>query len=240
MNIYNEIDPYWIDMVKDIMIDTKVPDRYSSGKLGYNNGFSDYSAYGYYMSRRLYCHLCSWALISNQFVNNLYKYLLRGKKVLSLYSGRGLLEYFLRGKGVDIIATDDGSWYNPESDEVKKYRSILQEVTGISVGNQRRRFIKDIKIIGAEEAVEKYVKDVDYILVSWVPFEDEEIINVLESMRKLNPKCRMIWIGESDFGCNGCDEFFEIVDYEDSVEIDLINNHFQSWEGIHDSVYLYK
>lgn len=221
---------YWLNIVKDIMIDTKVPDRYN---------INEYDRFDSFTNRRIYCHLCSWALISNNFVDSLSEFL-KDKKVLSLYSGRGLLEYFLRQKEIEVICTDNGSWYDPEEEEVIEYRKYLQEYSGILVENQRKKFIKDIEILDAVEAVEKYVKDIDYILASWVPFEDDEIVKVLTTMRDLNPNCRMIWIGEEDFGCNGCDEFFDIVKSEDSYDIDRINDNFQRWYGIYDYVQIYK
>ena len=230
--MYDKMDEYWIDLIQNIMFSKSVPDRYDEDEL--NN------IENYFFNRSIYTTLCSWCLVSNSFVDSLYNNLLKGKKVLSIYSGRGLLDYHLKERGLDIISTDNNSWYDPESKNTREARLILQFHTGLTIENQVKKYMNNIEDISAVPAVEKYAKDVDYILASWVPCGDEAICRVVSCMKYYNPECKLVWIGESEYGCNGCDEFFEIVEYEYDDNIELINNSFQRWNGIHDQVILYK
>lgn len=88
-------------------------------------------------------------------------------------SGKGTLSYVLKQEGVNIKATDDFSW--------SKFTSMNTWC--------------DIEQIDAIEAIEKYGKDMDYIIMSWC-YMDNTGYKCLKKMREINPNCKMLYIGE--------------------------------------------
>lgn len=87
------------------------------------------------------------------FVNALAEYL-KGKKVLSVMSGSCTLEKHLKDRGVDIICSDSGEWHN-----IPEYKTWA--------GNDLT-----VEILDAVEAIHKYGNDVDYVLMSWPPYNE--------------------------------------------------------------------
>lgn len=59
-------------------------------------------------------------------------------------------------------------------------------------------------------------------------------------MREINPKCRMIYIGEDFGGCTANNDFFNNIEecyvkgFEDAV------GNYRRWQSIHDSIVLVK
>ena len=85
-------------------------------------------------------------IINQQNVNNLKEFI-GNSKVLEIMAGTGYVGNILAMNDIDIISTDDGSWNNTFN---KIYR--------------RDECIDCIK------AIEKYGKECDVLLVSWVPY----------------------------------------------------------------------
>jgi len=82
----------------------------------------------------------------------------------------------------------------------------------------------------------------NFIIVSWPPYGEPICYDALLKMRKINPDCRMIFIGE-DYGCcTADDKFFETAlqckEYEN--ELNIINDRFQTFAGIYDKIQIYK
>lgn len=168
--------------------------------------------------RALYIYMSSYAIITKKWLNSVKK-LLRGKTVLEVMCGSGMLAKGLRDMGINVIATD----YNNENDGFYTFTC--------------RKWIDDIETIDAEEAVKKYANDIDYIIMSWPPYDNEIDYKVLQAMRKYCSKdCFILYIGElgdscsSEKFCNECNELEQVSR--------LLNKDFHSHKYIHDKVYM--
>lgn len=164
--------------------------------------------------RDKYIRQVGFARISQDWVNPLARWIGK-RKCLEVMAGSGALTYALRELGVKIIATDDFSWSKPFKPWIK------------------------VDNMDCIVAVERFGKEVDFVICSW-PYMDDTAYRLLLKMREVNPKCRMIYIGEGWGGCTANDDFFEIA-IEDNVKgfYDAVSN-FSSWDGIHDRIKLYK
>lgn len=164
--------------------------------------------------RDKYIEQVGFARISKDWVKPLARWVDK-RKCLEVMSGSGALSYALRNEGVLIKATDDFSWNKP-------FRPWLN--------------VEDIDCI---LAVEKYGLEVDFIICSW-PYMDDTAYRLLLKMREVNPKCRLIYIGEGYGGCTADDNFFDIAVEDDVKGFYEAVKKFSSWWGIHDCPILYK
>ncbi len=166
----------------------------------------------YYRDR--YIEQVGFARISKEWVRPLAKWIGK-RKCLEIMAGSGALSYALKNEGVRVVATDDFSWGKP-------FKPWLR-----------------VENLDCILAIEKYGAEVDFIICSW-PYMDDTAYRVLLKMREINPKCRLIYIGEGYGGCTADELFFDEV-VEDNVKgfYKAVEN-FSSWEGIHDNLILYK
>ena len=147
-----------------------------------------------------------------------------------------LAKFIGKDKCVDIICTDNLSW---EEDSMTEWRDHFTEIENLD----------------CVEAIEKYGKDVKYIIMSWAPYHEKESVLAYRKMKEVNPDAVMIYIGEDKGGCTACDEFFDdtymrstINYFEDGDEIppelteelrdmaSKLNFLFPSFNGIHDRI----
>lgn len=134
---------------------------------------------------------------------------------LEIMAGTGYLSYALSLYGVNIKATDDYSWE-------KHFTNF-----------------KDVENIDCLQAIKKYGKDVKFIICSW-PYMDEMANFSLVMMREVNPKCRMIYIGEGWGGCTASDKFFNNVEECEVEGFNQAVSKYRRWSGLHDRISLYK
>lgn len=99
-------------------------------------------------------------------------------------------------------------------------------------------FMGDVKKIDAISAIKKYGKNIDYLLCSWPPQDDGEILNALKTFDKIKSHAYLIYIGEWKNGVNASDEFFEKVEIVDSM--DAINKLHISHLNSHDMIHILK
>lgn len=151
-----------------------------------------------------------YTLIDKRFCNAMFQ-LINNHKCLEIMCGSALLSKSLIKMGADIIITDDHSW----------------------------GWTEGIKI-DAVDAVKEYGKDVDFIILSFPPIDSEIATKALCTMRKVNPKCKMIYIGELRGGCCASDSFFEIADRIDCDMITQINQVYPHWYSMYSSIQLLK
>lgn len=146
------------------------------------------------------------------------------RKVLEVMSGLGCLAKGLRDEGVEIKATDNFTY--------DRYSNRDQRSDA---------FIDDIENIDAVEAVNKYGKGYDLLLISWAPYGNPIDYKVLTTMRSVNKDMEIIWLGESVGGCCGSDEFFNNAECIEDDKINEINKYaYRQHDAIHDNIYLYK
>jgi hypothetical protein len=159
-----------------------------------------------------------YAFVSWKWVDP-FVYWLGDFKVLEVMAGAGWLSYALREKGVDVIATDNFSW--------GKKKPTWKRVT-------------KVEKLNCINAVKKYGKDIDVLIMSW-PYMDDFAFKTIRELHEINPKAVVVYIGEGHGGCTANDNFFhhwdEIVD---DVIFNEIKPHFQRWDGLHDHIELGK
>lgn len=160
----------------------------------------------------------SYSVLTRQFIDILYDLLKDSKNVIELYAGKGMISYQLREKGLKLKAYDNMTWFGDND----IYTDIIDS--------------------DALEAVLNYKEPIDYCIISWCPYEDPIIENVVDALKENNPNVTIIWIGESYGGCCGSDEFFhKIYSIADEKFYCKIYNTdaFPNFMGYHDFVSLY-
>lgn len=161
--------------------------------------------------------IVGFTLITDNLLYNLSS-LLYGNKCLEIMSGNGALAKGLKDYGVDIIATDN---YEMEDFFNKDLWT-------------------DIENIDAVEAIEKYGKDVQFVLCSWIPYYKSIGYESIKKLYEVNPNAIFICIGEDIGGCTADDNFFkyssEILFSErmkiDNSLIEKIEKSLKNWHGI--------
>lgn len=174
---------------------------------------------GMHNLRTVYTRKYGFVIVTKQLVWDLKKLLFKDSKVLEVMSGTGYLAMALRQEGVDIIPTDNMTWAGFEG---------------------RKRWI-DIENIDAVEAVHKYAKDVDFVLMSWPPYSEpigyHVWLAIQEQVRNLEKNIRLVLIGEGPGGCTGDDDLNDgVYDYTDDELSEICNHHFAQFPGIHDDI----
>ena len=160
-----------------------------------------------------------FAIITMDWTKDLAEFI-GDSKCLEVMAGSGALTKALKNHGVDIRATDNFSWGD-------KSDNLWHENGG--------RYC-EVEKLSAVEAIEKY-NDVDYILMSWPPYDEPHGYDALMAMRKYNPNARLIYIGEGYGGCTADDAFHEAVEEVDNHRFNVDIPH---WRSIWDRVELYK
>lgn len=141
---------------------------------------------------------------------------LDGRTVLEVMAGAGWLAKALSQHGIDVLATDDDSWHQPE----KKDGQLLIDLSPVY----------PVERLDARAAVRRYGASRDVLLVSWPPMEDV-IVEVCDLWGTDRP---IVYIGEDEGGCTACDAFFaRFVEDEDAPAIPML-----AWPMVHDTVHI--
>ena len=167
--------------------------------------------------------LYGFCLISYSWITPLSKWI-GDRKCLEIMAGHGALSFALKSVKTSVIATDSFEWG-------RKYRTY--DFNGI--------LWTDVEKIDALCAIRKYGKDVDIIICSWPPYKEDIATRCLLEMRKVNPNCVMLYIGEEDGGCTADDSFFETMDIiKDETFDNCFAGNYTRWRTIHDYPMLIK
>lgn len=145
--------------------------------------------------------------------------IIKDNNVLEVMAGLGSYTATLRELGVNVIATDDMSWMDYDTSKYKNWKKYS--------------WIKDLESLDAVEAINKYGKDVGFILMSWPPQNESYALDALLAMRRVNSECRMIYIGEKKGGCTANNDFFdEMIDISNEFdEIKKLRQSYRVWEN---------
>ena len=162
-----------------------------------------------------------FALVANDWNRELVNSVIKTGKCLEVMAGKGMWTKALRGLGIEVISTDDMSWEDTHNPLWKDH------------------VIDDMIKMDAVTAVRTYGNDVDFVLMSW-PYMDNTAYRVLQNMRIVNPKLRLIYIGEGETGCCANDYFFESMDEVFTSGMQDVNQKYCRFPGLHDRVYLIK
>ena len=163
--------------------------------------------------RRSYIAFMGFSFINYAYIDALSNFL-AGKKVLEVMSGNGLLSMLLKEKGIDIIATDIAPGYENE------YNFKV--------------FNPDIEKLDAIAAIEKYGKDIDFVIMSWPPYNDPIASEVMKKIKKTNDNIEVIYIGEGPDGCTADQTFFDMIDIVYSEPFQEVQHTYSNWSMIHD------
>lgn len=159
-----------------------------------------------------------WAYISAPFVSNLAKYV-DGKPTLEIMSGNGYISKGLRANDQEVIATDSLEWQK-------------ENQTG-------RHLVTDVEKLDALAALDKYQKQVKYVIMSWSPDGMPIDQEVLATMRAKLPDATLICIGEQN-GATNTSDFWTQAEMVEPEATKTLNQHYSHFDLIHDQVYLIK
>ena len=189
----------------------EIPESYPKeiGSLGTMMAFSKNEK----IFRENFILVSSYPLISKDWIRELIP-LLKNKRCLEIMAGSGMLSKALSEEGIDIIATDSKEWDIDDS-------------------------WFDVEKLDAIEAINKYGKDIDYVICSWIPYQSTIGTKVIETMRQVNPNLKMIYIGELG-GCCAEETFCYTVELLENEFISEANQKFKRWAGLRDKIYLLK
>jgi len=153
-----------------------------------------------------------FAFVSWKWINPFVEWI-NNRRCLEVMSGRGILSYALKQKGIKIITTDDYSWFDMEG--MSKWHDTLVEVEKLD----------------AVDAVIKYGKDIDILIISW-PYMDNIAYQVIKELYNINPEVQVVYIGEGRGGCTADDEFYENFKEVKDEKFEIVVNNYERWWGI--------
>lgn len=174
-----------------------------------------------YKQRQEWTEKGMWAFVSWRWVNPLAVWIGK-RKCLEVMAGCGWLSLALMARVVDVKATDDMSWHTHE------------------INKEKWEHVTEVEKLDAIEAVKKYGKEVDFVIMSWPPYNENIGYRVLREMNRQNKNAKMIYIGERLGGCTADDEFFQHFEEIEDAGFNEAANKFQSWKWLHDSLILGK
>lgn len=164
--------------------------------------------------RTRYTQMFCFPIISKEFIKE-FTEKFKGKRILEVMSGNGYLAKQLDRAGFEIIATDNKDW---AFDPFAMY------------GTWKAEYYNILKF-DARHAIKLFKDDIDIVLMSWPPYAETIGAEVADLCRKF--KKDLIIIGESQGGCTGDDQLFDIIDdYEQEFPIPSFRNFY----GIHDDL----
>ena len=168
----------------------------------------------------LYNSKFGFALLSQETVNDMAKFF-DGCTVLEVGAGSGFLAKAISDANISIkmIATDSGEWENSCKDEWKKHFS-------------------DVLIMDGIDAISAFADNIDYVLMSWPPYDESMAYEILNKCIEVNKP--LVYIGEWECGCNGDNEFFELINKECDVYFDTVTENYVPFGFLYDDVYLIK
>lgn len=159
-----------------------------------------------------------FTLITDNLLYNLSN-LLYGNKCLEIMSGNGSLTKGLQDYGVDILATDNYEMVDFFNND----------------------FWTEVENIDAVDAIDKYGKDVNFVICSWIPYYKPIGYQAIKKLYEVNPKAVFIYIGEEMGGCTADDNFFNYsseISFSEKMKIDYdninkISNSLKNWCGMY-------
>lgn len=159
------------------------------------------------------------AFLAEEWVQPLAKWI-GNRPCLEIMAGSGALSCVLARNGVNIIATDDGSW-------ATQYSSWFSNPW------------TNVEKLNCVDAIAKYASECAIIICSW-PYMDDNAYLALLEMRKVNPSAVMIYIGEEHNGVTASDLFFNtLIQVEDEEFVAAIKSYKSSYD-LNDHPYLLK
>ncbi len=164
--------------------------------------------------RDFFTHNYGWSVPNEESIREIKEFI-NGDRIIEVGAGYGLWARLLQDIGVNIFPTN------------KRYKS-KQDEKHIPHNIQ---FTK-VEKINNLKALEKY-GDFEVLMMSWPPYSGSMAYNSLKAFKGN----KLIFIGEGQGGCTGCDKFFKLLyrKWERVKEVSI-----PQWMGMHDELFLYK
>lgn len=183
----------------------EIPPEHPNHTSIWGHSWPDFSS-DYHQARDFCIVRGLWTVITTEWTSKLADWI-GERSCLEVMAGGGWIAKALTDFKVDIIATDNFGW---------------------GFRHTKLSPVYPVEEMDAVESVKHY-KDKEVLIVSWPPYGDETIVKVCDEWGNEKP---IIYIGESDGGCNAPEEFFQRFEYiDDEPEFPLF-----SWPGIHDQI----
>lgn len=235
-----------IIMIEDLYDKGEFPEKFPSGIERYDYtsyhapaNAADLSPEEYFTSKEFrrtrdyFTTHYTFCNISMNWIRLLKEKVIKDGRVMEIMAGSGLLSAALKKTGVNVVKTIDNNNWAKDKESTIYYRPWLDLPS--------HKLIEEMDCV---EAIEKYGKDVDFIVVSW-PYMDDTCYRSLLKMREVNRRCIMIYIGEFGDCCADdnfvdaailCEDIPDVCDNIYDICTDL-NGLYQCWCGIHDGIY---
>lgn len=165
-------------------------------------------------------HYGMWSYPNAMFVRALSDYL-AGAPVLEIMAGNGYLSKGLKDDNPteQIYTTDSTAW--------KK-----ENQTG-------RHPVTKIESLDALAAIEKYGKQVDYVIMCWSPDKLTIDLDVLKLIRAHYPQLKLLVIGEKN-GATNSKEFWHEAQLTQDERLQAVNKQMSHFDLIDEQIFLAK
>ena len=199
----------------EMLYSGKIPESY----IGMSESI-DIKLHEHFLNREKYIDSFGFVLVAKDWVKIISKLIgTRGTRCLEVMAGTGLLSKALIDCGVNMITTDNLSWENEHQYAWKQHWCDIEQLDAVS-------------------SIKKYGKNVNYIIMSF-PYMDETATYCLHTMRKVNPQCKLIFIGEGVGGCTASDSFFAQAKKIENEILSKANDKYCRFPYMHDKIYLF-
>ena len=168
---------------------------------------------GSYSVRDEVIRLAGYCFLSYNWIRPLAKWV-GERRCLEIMCGSGALSKGLQNCGVKILATDNYRWEENRFCWYENAWTQIEQLDGVS-------------------AIRKYGKSVDLVVCSW-PYVDDDCYKSLLTMRKVNPRAMMIYIGEERGRNTANDNFFDAIRIVDDSGFQEAIKAFRSSYQLHD------
>lgn len=157
---------------------------------------------------------CGFVIVTEELLQ-VCKKIFGDNQVLEVMSGNGYFSSLLQDYGVKVIPTDNKSWSSREY--YKKWKQEKIKITQCD----------------ALEAIDRFHNDVKFVIIAWPPYDEPIAAEVAEKC--IEYKLDMLYIGEDWGGCTADDNFFDIIDDFEQINLeDEFNFKYYRFYGIYD------
>lgn len=169
------------------------------------------------LTRQHYVNKHGWFILQNYQVHLLAK-LIGKSKTVEIGAGLGELATKVR-KQLTLL----NGWS-------RNYTAFDNFEWGYKGSGVVKKDLKDVRIHKA-----------DFVVLCWPAYDEPMAYTVANRMRKGQV---LIYQGEGDGGCNGCDDFHDLLHdkFERSLQLweDALNDGHKQWDGINDYWWIYR
>ena len=228
--VYN--NPYW-DEIKDRLSEVidmshlfMTTDFSLLDRDKYTSSFLDRDKYtsSLWVKRKDFCGKYCWAIPDPNTLAFVAQWL--GPCAVEIGAGTGYFAWMLQQRGIEVVAYDIAP---PHISCENEYHGVRTK-DGTALKHETREVYFPVEI-GGPKQVEQHTDRT--LFLCWPPYASDMASLCLQHYHGN----RLVYIGESDDGCNADDAFFEMLerDWHEVAEHKPIQ-----WDAIHDWVYVYE